>query len=284
MLPAVEQITGIYLMYTGGAPLSDLVLAGYKRCWAEKEPVALIGILAGAASLIIFQPAIQLDLLEMLLFWREDSETEETFFWELAAVWPLFLLMLLFHAAVLVVLIRLAARQRAHVLAGGIKAFSRRIKWLIWRILGATVLFSLTFATLRFVTFKLWMPFSLFSLFLAIIALPLFLSAVSLSLVSECTDRHLPIRHAWVRLKGQRFDMATTLFALSVLMFFVSTIPVNLVAGAAENPEGIRIVPSLLYLANIVVVTFFFFFWFSATAKASRKIKWPKPGLVPAKD
>lgn len=268
-------------MYTGGAPLSDLVLAGYKRCWAEKEPVALIGIFVGAASLIIFQPAMQLDLLQMLLFWGEDSETEEIFFWELAALWPLFLLMLLFHAAVLVLLIRLATRRRAQVLAGGIKAFSRRTKWLIWRILSASLLFVLASATLRFIGFKFWMPISLF---LAIIPLPLFLSSVSLSLVSECTDRHLPIRHAWVRLKGQRSDLAMTLFALSVVMFVLSTITENLVASAAEDPEGTQLAPSLIYVAKIVVVTFFSFFWFSATAKAFKKIKWPKPGVVSAKE
>lgn len=269
--------------------ISALVTAGARHAWAEKEPVALIGLLAGAVMAAVFWPAVRLNFTAMQLTGVDDPALTEAFVRDALAIWPLYLLMLLFNSAVTVVVARLAVLGRSETLSGGVPALMRRLVWMLWRNLGAVGWIMVGAAMLWLATSIIGIPLSLivgdgnmaallqtaFVLLLSVGIVFLF-GAMGLSLISECADRHLTIRHAWGLLKGQRAKLAGALLGTYLVTAVANSLLLALAPENAGGADDMRLLQSVLHVVVTIVGTFLVFFWFSMTAIVAKKIDWEK--------
>lgn len=276
--------------------ISDLVVAGAKRAWAEKEPVMLIGLLEGVIMVTVFWPVVQLNFAAMKVAGSRDTAQAEAFLADVMGLWPLYLLMMLFNLAVTVVIARLAAKGRAGTLAGGLPALARHLLWVLWRILSATGWILVGLATIWLVAMAITIPISLIAgggsgsfatLLQGILAvllaggLLLLSGAVGLSLISECADHHLSIRRAWDLLKGQRLTLAAGIFVVYLGTAVINGILLALMPENTSDPDNTRLALSALFAATMIVGTFFTFIWFSMTAVAGEKIDWSEDEAEP---
>lgn len=277
--------------------ISDLVVAGVRRAWAEKEPVLLIGLLAGAVMVAVFWPAVRLNFAAMQIAGSADPALAQAFLQRAAALWPLYLLMLLFNSAVMVAVARLATEGRSQVLTGGIPALGRRLVWLLWRSLCAIGWFVVGAVALWLTAMIVWAPLSLLTgggagsfpamlvegVFVALLATGiLFLcAAVGLALISECADHHLPIRRAWRLLKGQRLKLAVAIFTIYLGTALINGLLLVMTPKNSGSLEEMRLTLSLLHVIVTMVGTFFTYLWFAMTAIAGEKIDWSEPEPEP---
>jgi hypothetical protein len=274
--------------------ISDLVVTGAKHAWAEKEPILLIGLLAGAVMVAVFWPAVRLNFAAMQIAGSTDQALIQAFVQQATALWPLYLLMLLFNSAVTVVVARLATEGRNQVLTGGFPGLAGRLVWLLWRSLCAVGWFLAGVIALWLVAMIVWAPLSLltggpagglsatllegvFIMLLAAGMLFLF-AAAGLSLISECADHHLPVRRAWRLLKGQRVKLAAAIFVVYLGTALVNGLLLVLAPKNAGSLEGMRLILSVLHVIVTIVGTFFTYLWFSMTAIAGEQIDWAEPG------
>lgn len=283
--------------------ISNLVAAGAKRAWAEKEPVLLIGLLEGAVMAAVFWPAVRLNFAALQLAGGKDSAQAEAFLADALGLWPLYMLMLLFNAVVTVVIARLAAKERGQTLAGGLPALGRRLLWLLWRSLGAIGWILVGIAVLWLATMIVVAPLSWLAgggagaadgalvtllegiLIVLLVGGVLFLSgALGLSLISECADHHLAIRRAWGLLRGQRIKLAAAIFVIYLGTAVINGALMALAPRDAASLEDMRLFLSVLHVAVTIVGTFFTFLWFSMTAIAGEKIDWAEPDAEPETD
>ena len=252
--------------------ISDLVVAGAKRAWAEKEPVLLIGLLEGVIMVTVFWPVVQLNFAAMQLAGSRDTAQAEAFLADLMGLWPLYLLMMLFNLAVTVVIARLAARGRTEVLAGGLSALARHLLWVLWRILSATGWILVGLAAMWLVAMAITIPISLIAgggsgsfaallqgILVVLLAggLLLLSGAVGLSLISECADHHLSIRRAWTLLKGQRVSLAAGIFVVYLGTAVINGILLALMPENTSGPDNTRLALSGLFAATMIVGTFY---------------------------
>lgn len=288
--------------------IGDLVVAGVKHAWAEKEPVLLIGLLMGAINAALFWPIVQMGFTAMQINAGSDPAVAEAFLQDMLNLVPLYLLMLLLSTAVMVVVARLATKGRAEVLTGGPAAFATRLLWVFWRFLGmlgwvllavlalwlAGIVIGLAVAVLLSLfgtagsasSIGEGVAILLMVLFMipAIIGMMFLYGALGLSLISECADHHLTIRRAWGLLKGQRIKLAV---ALVVLYLGLMVINGSLMALAPIDKAGIndfRLVLSALHIIINIMGTFWAFIWFSMTAVVGEKIDWSEPEPEPTED
>ncbi len=276
--------------------ISDLVVAGAKRAWAEKEPVLLIGLLEGVIMVTVFWPVVQLNFAAVQVAGSKDTAQAEAFLADVMGLWPLYLLMMLFNLVVTVVIARLAARGRREVLAGGLPALARHLLWVLWRILGSIGWILAGLAAVWLVAMAITIPLSLIAgggsgTFAAMLqgvlavmlagGLLLLSGAVGLSLISECSDHHLSIRRAWGLLKGQRVTLSAGIFLIYLGTAVINGILVALMPENAGGPDDARLILSALFAATMIVGTFFTFIWFSMTAFAGEKIDWSEDGVEP---
>ncbi len=274
--------------------ISDLVVAGAKRAWAEKEPVMLIGLLEGVIMVTLFWPVVQLNFAAMQVAGGTDTAQAEAFLADVTDLWPLFLLMMLFNLVVTVVIARLAARGRREVLAGGLPALARHLLWVLWRMLCAAGWIFVGLAMMWLAAMAITIPISLIAgggsgpsapllqgILVVLLAggMLLLSGAVGLSLISECADHHLSIRRAWDLLKGQRLTLAAGIFVVYLGTAVINGILVALMPENTGGPDDMRLALSGLFAATMIVGTFFTFTWFSMTAVAGEKIDWSEDGV-----
>ena len=287
--------------------VGELVIAGSKRAWAEKEPVALIGLLMGAITVALFWPVVEMGFTAMQGVDGSDPAATQAFMQKIIGLWPQYLLIILLGNAVMVILARLVTEGRAGVLTGGVPAFVTRLMWMTWRFLGMIgwVLLGVIALWLAGIVIGLvlWALLSLFGaggdagslaggptlLLVVIFMIPslvgiLFLyGALGLSLIAESADHHLTVRQAWNLMKGQRIRLAV---ALVVVYLGVAVINGMLTTFAPKDAglEAFRLTLSVLHIFVTIAGTFATFIWFSMTAIIAEKIDWPDQGPEQAPD
>lgn len=278
--------------------INDLVKAGARRAWAEKEPVALIGLLMGTVTVAFFWPAVQFIYTALPRMASEDPAVAEALRQDMLDASPFFLAIVAVSVAVKVVLARLATGGRAEALDGGVRIYAGRVMWVWWRFIQWTLwLFAGVLA--------LWMAgiliglvigvlFALFGggdvagalaggpaiLLVSVLLVPalggmlLLYGALGLSVTSEAVDHHLTIRNAWTLLKGQRIKLAAAILVAYVAVMLTSSILGALVPQDVAQIANMRLILSVIYVVTTIIATFFAFVWFSMIAVVAEKVDW----------
>lgn len=264
--------------------ISDLLVAGAKRAWAEKEPIALIGFLLGAVTVAFLWPVVRVAFSAMNSSLGDDPAATEALVQELIGLAPYYLVMMMLSTAALVMLARLATRGRAETLTGGVPALSRRVGWVLWRHLGMAgwlvqgllalwlagmVIGMVGGGNLDFLKIVLMVPL--------VGGMLLLFSALGLSLISESADHHLTIHRAWKLLQGQRIIMAASLVMVYLGLLVINRMLMILAPKAGTDLEGVRMTLSALHIAITILGTFATFTWFSMAAVVAEKIDWSEP-------
>lgn len=278
--------------------INDLVKAGARRAWAEKEPVALIGLLMGTVTVAFFWPAVQFIYTALPRMASEDPAITEALRQDMLDVSPFFLAMAAVSVAVKVVLARLATGGRAEALDGGVRIYAGRVMWVWWRFIQWTIwLFAGVLA--------LWMAGILIGLVIGVLialigggdvagalaggpaillvsvllvpalgGMLLLYGALGLSVTSEAADHHLTIRNAWTLLKGQRIKLAAAILVAYVAVMLASGILGALVPQDVAKIVNMRLILSVIYVVTTIIATFFAFVWFSMIAVVAEKVDW----------
>lgn len=271
--------------------INQLVIAGAKQAWVEKEPIALIGLLMGVLSLLLW-PLVEFSATAGQRFQSDDPAVVEALRQELIEILPFYLFSVIVSLAVNVMLARLATRGRQDVFTGGLPAFAGRLKWVFWRYLAFTGWLLLGLMALWMAGVMVGVLLALFginaagavigqpSMLLAFILLIpavfgtlIVYGALGLTVISESSDHHLTIKDAWICLKGQRIKLAAAiLVAYLAITVLIGSILARLILGPGgdgADGEETRLALSLFAVATAIVTTFYTFVWFSMTNKVA---------------
>jgi len=256
-----REITGI----------GDALGAAFDRFKAEKEPVILIGLLVGLSNMMLMKSLLA-TYVEAVQNFGTGSTMDDLSDAILGGDFTFgFVLMTFINIMAYVLYGRLLVVGREDIFDGGPRAFINRLMWTVWRyvcLIGWIVLMFFPYFFLAYVGGLLGGGIAILAATAALIFLLGAIVSLSLSfgvsMVAAANDIALPVRKAWLALRGYHIRFGLSVFVMVIGLFVLAIVLMSIfVALGIVNPDGdIGIGMSIYYVIYMTLASILGFIMF----------------------